>query len=249
MKNIICLAVLFLVAGDFLYGGVGRHNGTINIGGEFKYTEFSPNKGTSQERKDGEREYIGGGLNVELGYLYLTKNTLIHGFDTRLSFALINFNPLYKFGGEAAKDVLVDGKTSVFSSKYVTIGTTYILGTKIEKGRLMIDVLGLNIGWFTARDLRKVNGQMNWTIYENSFLLGVNLPLGTQYIFDNGFMVGFRHRLDFVFGDEKSIHLVNIANNQTSDPLATDAVFGLGKDQHTYLGYNVTVSFGFAIGK
>lgn len=249
MKNIICLAVFFLITPEFLSAGVGRHNATINIGGEFKYTEFSPNKGTSQERKDGKREYMGGGLNVDLGYLYLTKGTLIHGFDTRLIFALINFSPLYKSGGKAAKDVLVDGKTSVFSSKYLTIGTTYILGSKLDRGRLMIDVLGVNIGWFTARDLRKVNGEMNWTIYGNSLLLGVNLPLGTQYIFDNGFMIGFHHRLDFAFGNEKSIHLINVANNQTDDTLATDAVFGTGKNQHSYLAYNIAFSIGYAIGK
>lgn len=249
MKKSICLAVFFLVAGSFLYADVGQHNGTINVGGVFNYSEFTPNKGTEQEKKDGKREYIGGGFNASLGYLYLTQGTLIHGFDTRLTFG-ISWNPIHKFGGESSQDALGDGNTSRFDRKHATLGTTYLLGTRIGGGRLMMDVLGVNIGWFVARDVRTFrNGnKMHQDIYGNSFLLGLTLPLGTQYIFDNGFMVGFRHRLDFTWGENKNL-IYGEDKDRTYTIPDEGSFFGTSSDQNTYLGYSITISFGFALGK
>ena len=201
------------------------------------------------EKKAGKTEFLGGGFDVTLGYLYLSQGSLIHGFDTKARFAM-NFSPVYKMGGEKA--VLEDGMKMGLNTTSFSVGSTYMIGKKLGSGRLMVNVIGLNLGYLTG------NNKISMTTPEmtqngktgNSFLVGIDLPLGTQYIFDNGFSVGFSHRLDFALGGENTTGSTEKidGNNATYTP-NEGSLFGTKDGQQSYMAYNLTVSLGYVFGK
>ena len=245
-KLVLLLAMMFISSANF--AAVGQHNFQATVGGNMNYTTLGDNEATTAaEKKAGKTEFLGGGFDVTLGYLYLSQGSLIHGFDTKARFAM-NFSPVYKDGGE--KHVAQTGVKTSLNTTTFSVGSTYMIGKKLGSGRLMVNVVGLNLGYLTG------NNKISMTTPEmtqnsktgNSFLVGIDLPLGTQYIFDNGFSVGFSHRLDFALGKEAtdSKETVN-GNNITYTP--NGSTFGTKNNQQSYMAYNLTFTVGYVFGK
>lgn len=222
---------------------------TLNVGGTFNYAQWSPNVGTDQFQKDNTRKYIGGGFNVELGNLSLGGTKTLHGTDTRLSFGM-NFDPIYKIGDNSVN--LAKGNKMDFNSLFVYISTTYVVGTILNEGRFLVDLFGFNLGYLTGELSSKVSvsGQKVTTVSKvgSHFLVGVNLPLGIQYIFKNGFILGFRHRLDFAFSTSPEIGSPKTEGDKITVPMNRGGIFGTRDSQFYYMSYNLTFSIGYAFG-
>ena len=245
-KLVLLMAMMFISSANF--AAVGQHNFQATVGGNMNYTTLGANGDlTAAEKKENKQEFLGGGFDVTLGYLYLSQGSLIHGFDTKVRFGM-NFSPVYKMGGEKA--VLEDGVKMGLNTTTFSVGTTYMLGGKVGNGRLMVNVLGLNLGYLTGNN--KSSSETPEATYNyktgNSFLVGIDLPLGTQYIFDNGFSIGFSHRLDIALGGEYKQGDPKMDGTTATIP-ATGSQFGTDKTQSSYLAYNLTVSLGYVFGK
>ncbi len=266
MKKSLLLAVLLAlpVAG---FSAVTANNFTVNVGGAFNYSQMTMNgyKDMGMTAKQAGTSYMGGGFNVELGHLHLSQGSLIHAFDTRLGFAM-NFDGISKLGGEKVE--LPKGCSMSFNPMYVYVGTTYAMGAKMGNGTLLVDVLGLNLGYFGAssksvgsfgfgddgeeeEEVASIADSSKMTMIAKdggAFLVSLNLPLGTQYVFDNGFSVGFRHRLDFAFGSTSDEEGKVKVDGTTTTYTSKGSQFGTKDGQSSYLAYNLTVSLGYAFG-
>ena len=247
MKLVLLMTMILVSSANF--AAVGENNFQITIGGAMNSTTLGTNIGTTEETRASKIGFLGGGFDITVGHLYLSQGSLIHGFDTKLRFDM-KFNSVYKYGGEKIelpKDVSMELNNINFS-----VGSTYIMGVKLGNGRLLVNVIGLNLGYLTGTfkvsfkmdaDQLNINQRTG-----NSFLVGIDLPLGTQYIFDNGLSLGFSHRVDFAFGGEyKADSPVIDGNNSTTS--ATGSMFGSKNSQQSYLAYNLTVSLGYVFGK
>ncbi|MGL4677018.1 MAG: hypothetical protein ACRCWI_05070 [Brevinema sp.] len=244
MKSFLrILAVLAIPVWNFT--AVGTNNMTINIGGVFNYSQGVINDdSTISERSKRMSDYVGGGFNLEIGHLYLSQGDVIHAMDTRLSFG-INFDDPHK--GQTLQSPLdIEFNTLSFS-----IGTSYAMGKVVGKGRILVDILGLNFGYFTANLILsdKVESATFISRMGNNLLVSLNLPLGVQYIFNNGLMLGFKHRLDFAFSTIPTGESIAIEDNSmTTTPLG-GGIFGIDQSQTSYLAYNLTFSIGYVFGK
>ena len=245
-KLVLLMAMMLITSANF--AAVGQNNVQITVGGNMNYTTLGVNGDfTAEEKKQMKTEFLGGGFDVTLGYLYLSQGSLIHGFDTKVRFGM-NFSPISKEGGEKVE--LPEGMSIGLNTTTFSVGTTYMLGGKMGNGRLMVNVLGLNLGYLTG------NNKNTTTTPEmtqnsktgNSFLVGIDLPLGTQYIFDNGFSLGFSHRLDFALGGEYKQGDPKTDGTTVTIP-ATGSFFGTKDTQSSYMAYNLTVSLGYVFGK
>ena len=248
-KSIIFMAMMLISSANF--AAIGQNNFQITLGGNMNYTTLGANGDlTAEEEKQNKQEFFGGGFDVTLGYLYLSQGSLIHGFDTKARFAM-NFSPAYKSGGESVN--LPEGLKVGLNTTTFSVGTTYMLGGKIGNGRLMVNVLGLNLGYLTGniKCTATQGGQTGSSNQKtgNSFLVGIDLPLGTQYIFDNGFSVGFSHRLDFALGGEIKTMTEKIDGNNATYTPNEGSMFGTKDNQQSYMAYNLTVSLGYVFGK
>ncbi len=236
MKRLLVLLLLPVISHSFVF----ENNITARIGGAFNGGFIIPNDITATEEYNSEFETLGGGYSVEVGYLWLQRGFLTQAVDARLGFGQ-NFGSADKAYGAS-----ITHYPYVFNVRtmHAYVGATYTVGTMIGPGTFMVDTLGLNFGWMGA----KVNysyadsgatteTKMN---YGNSFLLSVNLPLGMQYIFNNGISLGFRHRVDFAFGAEYK--------SKSDGSYESGSHFGTGSQQNLYIAYNLTISAGFTFG-
>ncbi len=243
MKLVIFI-ILFLIA-PVHYGTVGVNNVSISVGGNFNYITLGTNLGTDIEKKNNRQEYLGGGFDISLGHLYLSQDTLIHGMDTKLRFTM-NFNNHSKIGGEKVQFPI--SYTSVFNTISFSLGTTYMIGTRVGTGRLMISVGGINIGYLTGTFKTELSSIISNVKTGNSFLIGIELPFGTQYIFDNGFSIGFSHHLDFAFGREMTDAKMTI-DGDSSTITPNGSRLGSKESQENFLEYNLAVNVGYVFGK
>ncbi|MGL5956557.1 MAG: hypothetical protein ACRC0X_08170 [Brevinema sp.] len=238
---ILLLLLMFVVP---VYSIVGTNNMTINLGGVFNYSQIVIND-DSTKRSERLSDYIGGGFNLEIGYLYLSQDSVIHAIDTRIGFGVNLDNP---HTGE-----LIGLSEIKFNTLHFYIGTTYGIGQIVGYGRILVDILGLNFGFFTANLIvsEQVDDEKVHFISRmgNNFLLSLNLPLGIQYIFNNGLMLGFRHRLDFAFSKLYTGFKSTVRDTITTSIPQDGGVFGLSKFQDSYLGYNMNFSIGYVFGK
>ena len=245
-KLVLLMAMMLITSANF--AAVGQNNVQVTVGGNMNYTTVVDNAATTAaEKKQMKTEFLGGGFDVTLGYLYLSQGSLIHGFDTKVRFGM-NFSPISKEGGE--KVVLPEGMSIGLNTTTFSVGTTYMLGGKMGNGRLMVNVLGLNLGYLTGNNKTSSETPEMTANYKtgNSFLVGIDLPLGTQYIFDNGFSLGFSHRLDFALGGEYKQGDPKTDGTTVTIP-ATGSSFGTKDTQSSYMAYNLTVSLGYVFGK
>lgn len=242
MKKIsnLTIIIMIIITNKIIFAKVDTHNIIANIGGDLNVVNLQPNFGTDAYKNALELEFIGGGFNIEVGYLHLSSGKLIHGIDTRASFGM-NFDPIYKQGGQ--KVDLSNNTSESFDTIYFQLGATYSLGTELKNGKILVDILGLNLGYTSPRCevvLLMQNTQITAvTKFGDGFLLGINLPLGTQYIFNNGLSIGFRHRLDFIIGSKPIIDGKN---------LLSGSLLGTDKSQLNNLAYNLTFSIGYVFG-
>ena len=249
MKNLVLLLAMMLIS-SANFAAVGQHNFQATVGGNMNYTTTGANGDyTAEQKKQYKQEFFGGGFDVTLGYLYLSQGSLIHGFDTKVRFGM-NFSPISKIGGEEFE--LPEGMNMGLNTTSFSVGSTYMLGGKIGEGRLMVNVLGLNLGYLTGNNKisfkeGEITSSENMKT-GNSFLVGIELPLGTQYIFDNGFSLGFSHRLDFALGKQSTESKETIEGNNTTSTQDGSA-FGYKESQQNYMAYNLTVSLGYVFGK
>ena len=243
--RVVIFVILFLIK-SVNYSVVGTNNVTIGVGGNFNYTKLSRNK----NQKDLYEEFIGGGFSISLGHLYLSEDlsqgSLIHGMDTKLTFAM-NFSPIAKQGGKKVE--LIEGHSFGFNDITVSLGTTYMIGTKVDKGRLMVDIVGLNLGYLTGATKLFLNPTTIIHKTGNNFLLGIDLPLGIRYIFDNGFSIGFSHRLDFAFGKDRTGNTISESGNTTTSTPNNGSSLGTKENQASYLAYNLSLDIAFVFGK
>ncbi len=227
MKKLLILLILPVIS----HTAVLENNITVRIGGVFNAGFTIPNDITATEDYIREFETLGGGYVAEVGYLWLLRGeSTIQAIDVRLGGG--------QSFGAATKAFGASIPTDPYSlNTYITgvyIGATHTIGTAAGPGIYMMDTLGFNLGWLGATVRCSVSSDGKATEksidYGNSFLFAVKLPLGMQYIFDNGISVGFRHRLDFAFGSESGSH------------------FGTGRYQNLHIIYNLTLSAGFTFG-
>ncbi len=222
------------------------HNFTINVGGTFSYDMIDDNGSMpslliSPNTMD---SFLGGGFDFSLGYLYLYEKYIIQGFDTRVSFGM-NFNSLCRVDGRIA--ILGDGVENSMRAMYFNAGTTYYIGRELNFGRILIDIVGVNIGYLCTKEIRE-NSSKKEIIYSGGiFTLSANLPMGIQYIFDNGIMLGFKHRLNFAFSGTPTIQSTT-SNNVTEYEPTTGGLYGIGSSQSKYLSYNLTFGVGYVFG-
>ena len=248
-KLVLLMAMMFISSANF--AAVGQHNFQATVGGNMNYTTLGANGDlTAADKKENKQEFLGGGFDVTLGYLYLSQGSLIHGFDTKVRFGM-NFSPAYKQGGESVE--LPEGMSMGLNTTTFSLGTTYMLGGKVGNGRLMVNVLGLNLGYLTGNNYYSetvggIKSSQN-SKTGNSFLVGIELPLGAQYIFDNGFSLGFSHRLDIALGGKPKQGTDTTDGTTTTIPMDEGSYFGTDKTQQSYLAYNLTVSLGYVFGK
>ncbi|MGL5955249.1 MAG: hypothetical protein ACRC0X_01385, partial [Brevinema sp.] len=160
-----------------------------------------------------------------------------------------NFDPVKTIMGQEVN--LPDKTTASFNTLNVYLGTTYAVGTQVGEGRILVDILGLNLGYFSADPRTKVSDPKATSVSKlgNHLLVSLNLPLGTQYIFDNGLMLGFRHRLDFAFSSEPKDVTRTVDGTTRTTTLGSGGYYGTGKTQAAYMAYNLTFSIGYAFGK
>ena len=246
MKLVLLMAMMLISSANF--AAVGQNNMTISVGGNMNYTSLTTNIIAPINLFQDSQEFLGGGFDITLGHLYLSQGSLIHGFDTKVRFAM-NFSPISKISGIKAE--LPEDFSVGFNTTTVSVGTTYIIGSKIGNGRLMFDVLGLNIGYLSGDYkymFKEVNDFVGYTVKTgNNFLVSIELPLGTRYIFDNGLTLGFSHRLDFAFGGELKGMKDPGSEVTTIEP--DGSLLGSGDNQLNYLAYNLTFSLGYVFGK
>ena len=237
--------VLFLISSAH-YGAVGVNNVSISIGGNFNYTGLGINTGSDQQKKDAFRQFLGGGFDVSIGHLRISDgNYLIHGLESKTRF-MMNFDTVYSSGGFAVPDRYA----ATFNTLSLTVGTVYMMGTRLDNGRVLVDVLGLEIGYMTGRitiDDEEVDHKL---ILEtgSSFLIGITLPLGVRYILDNGFSIGLSHRLDIALGRGSSDARVNTSGNTTTIT-PNGSFLGYRPHQSNYLAYNLSLNIGLVFGK
>ena len=256
MKNLVLLMAMMLIS-SANFAAVGQNNFQITVGGNMNYTTTTGNGAvTAEQKKLAKDEFLGGGFDVTLGYLYLSQGSLIHGFDTKVRFGM-NFSPASKSGGkkfDAEAALGIKGATMGLNTTTFSVGTTYMLGGKVGNGRLMVNVLGLNLGYLTG-NIKTTAPILGLDVTANvktgnSFLVGIDLPLGTQYIFDNGFSLGFSHRLDIALGGKNTTGRTTTTEGlDTTTTPNEGSVFGTDKSQFSYLAYNLTVSLGYVFGK
>ena len=246
MKLVLLMAMMLISSANF--AAVGQNNMTVSVGGNMNYTSLTTNVIAPINVFQDSQEFLGGGFDITLGHLYLSQGSLIHGFDTKVRFAM-NFSPISKMSGIKAE--LPEDFSVGFNTTTVSVGTTYIIGSKIGNGRLMFDVLGLNIGYLSGEYkymFKEVNAFVGYTVKTgNNFLVSIELPLGTRYIFDNGLTLGFSHRLDFAFGGELKGMKDPGSEVTTIEP--DGSLLGSGDNQLSYLAYNLTFSLGYVFGK
>lgn len=215
---------------------IKTHNGTFNFGGVFNYAQFTSNN-THQNNTTS-----GGGFNAELGYLYLNNfsSTLLLGIDTRLSFGM-NYNRFAKINNNTVSSSYTN---NTFSTIYTQVGTSLQIGASFESGVVLVDLLGINLGYQNSTGYSPLGDLGNHDLieYGHGFLFGINLPLGITFILANGFIMGFRQRLDFIFSPEPVYRINNV-------DMIYGGLFGLKKDQNIYFSYNITFSLGFILGE
>ena len=234
MKKLLLIISLLLVNQG--YATVKTHNFTINFGGGYDYfqTQLKKKDGTTDAMVDATRaKYNGGGFNVELGYLYyhILDNDMVYGADTRVGFTA-TFAELTSFGGmKYDKDYQWNGYSG-------SIGSTFQLGrlftgaqlnnSRIKSVRFMADVIGVSLG---GSSLYHTSSLESSHLGDN-FNIGFILPGGFQTVFNNGFMVGLRHKIDVI---------VPVGKNNTF----TDKE---GKISSDVFNYNIYINLGYAIG-
>lgn len=244
-KNSMHLFLAILLCSPAItFSAVGTNNFTFNVGGTFNVSSIYGNANQTIPIKERTTAFLGGGFNMELGHLYLSQGNVVTGADTRFGFGM-NYDKLHTIGGRGI-DTNIDVS---FNTLSVYLGSTFVIGKKLNAGHLLFDIAGLDMGYFIGAQRQKLNNITANILTGNHFLLSINLPLGTQFIFNNGLIIGFRHQLDMAFAPLVSDPIVETDGINTIVRPNRGGVFGNSRAQDTLLSYSLTFSLGFAIGK
>lgn len=236
MKKYLVFLNVILLFPVIIFSKVGTNNFTINIGAFFNSTTISGhNNQTSQPHSF---SFLGGGGGIEIGHLYLShqeNQKTIHAADTRIGVEITaGFNP-------ALNTELISLNTY--------IGTTYAVGFKTKKGRLLFDILGISLGWFSANQQTFINDTLNHSFAGKHFLLSFPLPLGIYYIYDTGLMIGLNHRFDLPISTKPSGYTIKTQNKNSTITMPNDGgSFGVQGGQQLLLSYKIIFSIGYAFG-
>ncbi len=229
------------------FAEIGTHNFTVNVGGTFSYDMIDdngvvPSLVISPNTTD---FFLGGGFNIEIGHLYIHQKYIIHALDTRVSFGL-NISDLHRVDGRLV--LFADGADNYIRTLHFYAGTTYAIGREIGLGQILIDIVGVNLGYLNTKEVRETSTSKEAVYSGSIFTLSGNLPLGIQYIFDNGWMLGFKHRLTFAFSGTPTIKTSTVDDVLIYQP-TSGGLYGLFNSQAKYLSYNLTLSVGYVFGK
>lgn len=239
MKRLYILAALVLGTSP-MFSAVGTHNFVIKAGGGLAASVVEPLKGTQASLALRKGSFVGGVIAVDLGYQFFdTKGSLVQGVDTLIGFGM-NFDCAISLHGQK----LPSNLKFRIDRPYGYISSTYSVGHQFNNAKLMFDILGINlaIGNRTAVSSTFINGRNVESTADlgGAFGFGINLPIGTQYIMNNGFVVGFRHSLNFLFPAYNNKNGQNFLNEKVGNKVSRSV---------NYINYNLIVSFGYMFGK
>lgn len=220
--------ILFIIFIPIIgYSVEGQNYVTGIFSGNFNTVSLFPNN----TQKD---LFFTGGFNLDLGHLYTYQDEVVHSMDTRVGFAM-SFDKKY-YTTVSSKD---NAKIFLeFDSVSIYTCTTYGIGTKTFSGLLLVEILGVNFGYFIGGVNAYTSAMEQIFSLGDSFAFSLNLPLGIKQIFESGILIGFRHKLDFVFPVKENIGTEIIINEGL-----------LGSDLKFIMSYTLTLSIGFVFGK
>ncbi|MGL4394618.1 MAG: hypothetical protein ACRCS8_05280 [Brevinema sp.] len=269
MKKLLLLFTFLVISGQ-TFAAVGTHNFVFKASGQASMGYHKPIKNAGTAGIDGkpytdDASMLGGGFNIGLGYQYYSeKGNTIHGVDfmTTIGMAYHGIANGYSanFVGAFVDNQATDAKS--FTQIYGTLSTTYSVGRKLDSGRFMIDAVGLNIALGgTSVKMKEDTGSpllnsmlgITDTSYRNfgfgKYLgLGLVLPLGFQYVGNNGFVFGVRHSMTLLFPVAPD-NITLLGNNTESHFLAGENANGNKVRDFDYFDYKIDISLGFMIGK
>lgn len=238
-KHFYLLGILgiFLVANA--NAAVGTNNFVLKVGGGLDASLMKAKPGNNFPTPDNGQVYshanlLGGNFTMDLGYQYFNvSGASVHGIDVLGSFG---------FSAESIRTpnfyVFVGSLDPFLQKMYVSLSSTYSAGRQFANSKFMVDVLGVTSSFGNIKGSAKVMEVHETEKVEfpggGFWSIGLNLPLGFQFVMNNGFVFGFRHSLSFLFP----------AYN-------TEGGFNLLKGDRSYnfLNYQLNVSLGFMVGK
>lgn len=203
MKRILVLSLILL--STQIHAEVGQHNFVIKAGGGLSasksialdsVTTDINGQPTGIDPDSLETKTLGGGFNIDLGYQFFsTSTTVVHGIDALIGFGM-SFNKITKSLG---LDTLPPGAYVQARETYGSLSATYSVGHQFSNAKLMVDILGLNLTFGNMKLLSYYEDTKIATQKAGCYFgIGMNLPLGLQYIMNNGFLAGFRHSITFL---------------------------------------------------
>lgn len=234
-----------------VYAKVGTHNFVLKAGGGVNLSTRQFIKGlVSDSQAEAFKEKMQGGIvSVETGYQYFhTSDSVVQGIDALVGFSY-SFTEMVSKGGVIVKTSPGIGTQVYHLGMFGSVSSTYSVGRKFAKSRLMFDILGLQMmfgDWTfqfnvpTPPSSHFPDSSNYQSIMKNAgtvLAIGLNLPLAPQYIMDNGFMVGLRHSINF---------LLPMTNGENGQHGLKDST--LNKRTADYISYNVQLSLGFMVG-
>lgn len=236
-----------------LYAEVGTHNFVLKAGGGVNLSTRQFIKGLVPDFQAAafKEKMQGGIVSVDMGYQYFhTSDSFVQGIDALVGFSY-SFTEMVTKGGVIVKTYPGIGTQVYHLGMFGSVSSTYSIGKKFSKSRLMFDVLGLHMmfGDWTFQfnvpipppvSLPLQDANNFESIMKNAgtvFSIGLNLPLAPQYIMDNGFIVALRHSITF---------LLPMTNGENGQHGLKDSK--LNKRTADYISYNVQFSIGFMVG-
>ncbi|SFB82141.1 hypothetical protein SAMN02745150_00946 [Brevinema andersonii] len=241
MERLYTLAVLVLAISP-AFSAVGAHNFVIKAGGGLSASTTQPleyldgKKRPEVEIQQETTTFVGGVIAVDLGYQFFgTKNSVVQGVDALIGFGM-NFDTMLTI----AERKLPPGLGARLDIPYGYISSTYSVGRQFDNAKLMFDILGINLAIGNMTLHSSEYDEYHSTEAGGVFHVGINLPIGTQYIMNNGFVIGFRHSLNFLFP---------AYNNKDGDNFLNEKVNNKTLRAINYINYNLIVSFGYMFGK
>lgn len=148
----------------------------------------------------------------------------------------MNFDTITTLAGRSPDP----GTKARLDRPYGYISSTYSLGHQFNSAKLMFDILGINLSIGNVTFHASANNKYDTSEYGGTYGVGINLPLGTQYIMNNGFVIGFRHSLNFLLPAYKSKNGHNFLEEKVNNKSLRSA---------HYINYNLIVPFGYMFGK
>lgn len=219
-----------------VHAAVGTNNFVLKVSTGFDMSTINskPNNNLPTHPIFSHAELLGWNISVDLGYQYFDiAGTSVHGMDViggiGYSGENIRTPNFYIFAG---------GADPFLKKIYLSLSSTYTAGRQLANSKFMVDILGVTSSFGNLKGTVKVtdsNKSKKQELPAGGFWsLGLNLPLGFQFVADNGFVFGFRHSLSLLFPAYNTKNGFNLLKGDRS---------------YNFLNYQLNISLGFMVGK